>query len=163
MYFLASAIWIEEPGTRSSLQHRTLWLKSMMLKWSSMVKSSKIACMASTVCETSLEMNAFSTTATWWQCFTNNRWRWEHFWRGQSTHIHKSANQVESTITHLLHLDAPHGPADINDEHNVFRKRGEVGWSEELDKVAIRDLEGTMENVSIHIKQVGKLNCMYRV
>lgn len=42
---------MDEPGTSSSLQQRTLWLKSMMLKWSSMVRSSRMACMASTVCE----------------------------------------------------------------------------------------------------------------
>lgn len=48
-------------------------------------------------------------------------------------------------MAYLLHLDPPHGPADVNDEHNVFGKRGEVGRSEELDKVAIRDLEETVE------------------
>lgn len=49
-YLLASAIWMVEAGTSSSLQQRTLWLKSMMLKWSSMVRSSRMAVMASTVC-----------------------------------------------------------------------------------------------------------------
>ena len=32
MYFLASLTWMVDPGTRSSLQQRTLWLKSIMLK-----------------------------------------------------------------------------------------------------------------------------------
>lgn len=41
----------------------------------------------------------------------------------------------------LLHLDTPHGAADINDEYDVLGKWREVGRSEELDKVAVRHLE----------------------
>jgi len=45
----------------------------------------------------------------------------------------------------LLHLDPPHGPADVNDEHNVFRKRGEFGRREEVNKVTVGDLGKTLE------------------
>lgn len=30
---------------------------------------------------------------------------------------------LRTAAAHLLHLDAPHGAADIDDEHDVLRKR----------------------------------------
>ncbi len=48
---------------------------------------------------------------------------------------------METTRTHLLHLDPPHGSTDVDDEHDVFGERREVGRSEELDKMAVRNLE----------------------
>ena len=48
--------------------------------------------------------------------------------------VHKTPCQQ---TTHLLHLDSPHGSADVNDEHDVFRERREVGGSKELDEVTV--------------------------
>ena len=48
-----------------------------------------------------------------------------------------------TTLAHLLHLHAPHGPADVDDKHNVFGKRCEAGGGKELHKMAVGDLEET--------------------
>ena len=48
-----------------------------------------------------------------------------------------------TTLAHLLHLHAPHGPADVDDKHNVFGKRREARRSKELHKMAVGDLEET--------------------
>lgn len=48
-------------------------------------------------------------------------------------------NDVKSS--NLLHLNAPHGAADVDDKYDVFGKRREVGWSKKLNKVTIRHLE----------------------
>lgn len=110
MYLLASEIWIEEPGTSSSLQQRTLWLKSTMLKWSSKVRSSRIACMASTVCERSVELiNAFCRTTTRWQRFyKGGRVKNEpDGWRDQSakTNLHPCKQPALTCFILTPHMD----------------------------------------------------------
>lgn len=62
------------------------------------------------------------------------------FYQGKSERDWLEGSKFRS---HLLHLDAPHGPTDVNDKHNVLRERREVGRSEELDKMAVWDLEET--------------------
>lgn len=114
MYFLASLTWMDDPGTRSSFQQRTLWLKSIMLKESSMVRSSRMACMASTVCG---KRGGACRSAQ----------------RPQGGGV----SQPWMTRAHLLHLDAPHGAADINDEHDVFAKRRKVGRRKKMDEVSV--------------------------
>lgn len=61
--------------------------------------------------------------------------------------------KVQKT-TYLLHLYSPHGSTNINDKHNVFRKRREVGRSEELDKMAIGDLKRNGKGLKDRLKNI---------
>lgn len=66
------------------------------------------------------------------------RWRSTSFWAAATGGgVSQADEHLRTTRTHLLHFDAPHGPADVNDEDDVLPKRREVGRRKELDKVSV--------------------------
>lgn len=85
--------------------------------------------MASTVCERGFGFNCTLEIDHMGAVFYRKQKQMDEHWRGRSA--------PPSVNTYLLHLDPPHGPADINDKHNVFRQRREVGRSEEMDEVTV--------------------------